>query len=178
MDDARTLRSRLSDYRHIIPFGFNCGVAKLLQAWELRRVAYPFDWLFTDDLTRLVDLLLADCRGMFDDLTPHPLVNEHGSPSLKNERFDLLFTHHLPSIPGHRQTLERRVARLYDTLDRQEQTALLRLNKWPDEVAIIEEQEIRIRQRWPWVDLLLIDGDQSGHAPAEETLTWLHRSNA
>lgn len=178
MPDALALRSELAAYRHIIPFGFNCGVARLLQAWNLRTVAYPFDWLFSDDLAKLVDLLLGDCQGMFDDLTPHSLVNEHGVPSLKNERFGLLFNHHLPSIPGHRQTLERRIARLYDTLDRQEPTALLRLNKWPDEVAIIEEQEARIRQRWPGVDLLLIDGEKNGHAPAEETLLWLHRSNA
>ncbi len=73
----------------VVSLGCNCGVAGSLRQMGLREAAYPFDWIHSLDLVKLVEILNDDFSLFFD---PRFLQKGHGG-ILYHNYYHLAFCH-------------------------------------------------------------------------------------
>lgn len=133
----------------LVSFGYNCNIAQALKRYNLRERSYPFDWCESRNLTKLVDCVMNNFEGFFEEMEvlngPKPIKGSQR----KNKRYELLIPHQDPiGVQEHHDAYVRRIERLYRTL---EQSAIL-CRYAPDferEAVLIKEQNERIQSRFP-----------------------------
>jgi hypothetical protein len=79
----------------IISLGSDCQVADNLKAFHLRKEAYPFDWIVTEDFESVIDAIQDDFAHWLD-----PNYLEYRGTNIYNKCYNLAFVHDFP-IAGH-----------------------------------------------------------------------------
>lgn len=114
----------------VISLGQACSCATTLIQCNLRRAAYPFDWLYGSDLNGRVNFVVNDFENFLEkeDLK-HTGDRESPMPCkiFKNTRSNIVFNHDFPlsmtldeSFPSVKEKYNRRINRLYANIKQTE----------------------------------------------------------
>lgn len=127
--------------------------------------SYPFDWITTDDMNSVLDLL----ETKFEDyLNTNYLIekpredNPKAHPHIYNTKYDITFVHDFDSTRGHRRNYKsdwsavtimynRRISRLYDMINKASKIYFFRWipNKDYDNSITYEETINRLKKIFP-----------------------------
>jgi hypothetical protein len=137
-----------------IPIGDSCSVARQLELYDLRRFAFPFDWLRIKRLSTITKIINNKFEGFADfkqcnETTSFPFLetddfnpdapkrtfkatNRYGVLSFHDFSSDKPFIDQLPSI---QQKYQRRIDRFYETLRSSDQIIFIRDELNPDKLT-------------------------------------------
>jgi hypothetical protein len=83
-----------------IPLGEDCQVAYYLREFKLRKDAYPFDWLITNNFNGVCNCIQEEFSNF---LNPHYLKHEN---IVLNFAYNILFVHDFPTLSSPNVSLE------------------------------------------------------------------------
>lgn len=106
-------------YDYVISLGDSCEVAEQLKRLELRTASYPFDWLFTHNIDKLIEALETNFSEWLleENLIEEPSITKHRK--LIDTKYQIEHQHLFPreksvadSYTEVMQTVNRRIQRL------------------------------------------------------------------
>jgi hypothetical protein len=127
----------------ILPIGNNCYVAEALRDLNIRKCAYPFDWLGIGDYTKFVDFIILIlnttdieefCKKFFTIDNNSTFTMEYENDSIlhfKNEEFNITFPH--DTMDGIIDKHVRRIKRFVDDFNTSEKIIFVYAGRWDTE---------------------------------------------
>ena len=107
----------------IISIGVDCGVAEMLKKYNLRKTAYPFDWIVTyHGVSEIIKNNFIDYIPEINDKTE--IID--GKPNIFNDLYGTKFIHDNFPDKKEYEKYERRIKRFNDILNSKEDIIFIR----------------------------------------------------
>ena len=128
----------------IIPLGTNCSVAMILNHYQIRRAAYPFDWIITNHETTCKILLENFDQFLNPD---HLVIDARGAPVV-DTYYGIKFVHDFPYLvnDGKTQQIAPDFLSCWEEVHLKYQRRIERFRKTIENAISQEQQIIFIRE--------------------------------
>ena len=153
-------RASVLEYDLIVPIGPACRPAHQLQRHNLRKAAYPLDWMMDFSLDSVAHLLETGFEDFFVDIVEDEERTKKLNPGLEKNRYvkdvrnDIVSIHHFPREVDidegkieFAKKMRTRARRFLDAIKRSSKTALV-CNR-NDDIENFERFLVRVHDLYP-----------------------------
>lgn len=145
---------------YYISFGNNCAVAYQMEKLGLRQIAFPFDWILTPNLEKIIQLIDNKFQDLFESLEykrlsgNFPYLNEDQwieqtsqTQRVINRKYNLTFVHDFRNKDDFSIVLEKYQRRIYRFLnimsDPNVKKYIFRISHQKENISLLEDCFIR-----------------------------------